>query len=188
MAIGSNNNREIQFKKRGDDNKLKVLIYGRDGSGKSTYAEQYCKENGLNAVVIDIEDTNYTDMIMVNDIDLSDDVKAFRNLKRILSSIPAEFDTIIIDGIDSVLEAFVSNAGGMKCFADRAKTFTRFLRECVKTDKHLIFIGQSPVDLDNYTGDEQPNKSIVKLNAFVNEKYRCTDNYKVETTKYRGRK
>ena len=88
----------------------------------------------------------------------------------------------------SVLEAFVSNAGGMKCFADRAKTFTRFLRECVKTEKHLIFIGQSPVDLDNYTGDEQPNKSIVKLNAFVNEKYRCGDNFKVETTKYRGRK
>ena len=65
---------------------------------------------------------------------------------------------------------------------------SRFLRECVKTEKHLIFIGQSPVDLDNYTGDEQPNKSIVKLNAFVNEKYRCTDNFKVETTKYRGRK
>ena len=39
-----------------------------------------------------------------------------------------------------------------------------------------------------YTGDEQPNKSIVKLNAFVNEKYKCTDNFKVETTKYRGRK
>ena len=39
MAIGSNNNKEIQFKKRGNNNKLKVLIYGRDGSGKSTYAE-----------------------------------------------------------------------------------------------------------------------------------------------------
>ena len=100
MAIGSNNNREIQFKKRGNNNKLKVLIYGRDGSGKSTYAEKYCQEHELNAVVIDVEDTNYTDMIMVNDIDLSDDVKAFRNLKRILSSIPSEFDTIVIDGID----------------------------------------------------------------------------------------
>ena len=29
MAIGSANNKEIQFKKRGNDNKLKVLIYSK---------------------------------------------------------------------------------------------------------------------------------------------------------------
>ena len=30
----------LNFKKRGVDDKKKVLIYGNDGTGKSTYAEQ----------------------------------------------------------------------------------------------------------------------------------------------------
>ena len=38
----------LTFKRRGADNKRKVLIYGKDGSGKSTYAKKYCDEHGLN--------------------------------------------------------------------------------------------------------------------------------------------
>ena len=49
------------MKTRGNDLK-KVLIYGLDGSGKSTFAEQYCNDNNLNAIVIDVDDTNYTDL------------------------------------------------------------------------------------------------------------------------------
>ena len=38
----------LQFKKRSEmDNKKKILIFGRDGQGKSTFAEKYCKENNL---------------------------------------------------------------------------------------------------------------------------------------------
>lgn len=192
MALKSkapSNTGGLIFRKRGADNKRKVLIYGRDGSGKSTYAEKYCNEHGLNPVVLDIEDTNYTDLPMLNEFDLSTDVKAYRFMNKVLMEIAeTDFDTIIIDGIDSLIEAFISNAGGLKCYADRSKTFLRFIKDCLKTDKNLIFVGQSPVDLDYYDGEAKPNACIVKLNAMVNEKYRVGDKYKVETVKYRAYK
>lgn len=177
----------ITFSKRGANNKRKVLIYGQDGSGKSTYAEKYCKENNLNPVVLDIEDTNYTSLPMLTEFDLSTDVKAYRFLKTVLEEITeTEYDTIIIDGVDSLIESFISSANGMKCYADRSKTFIRFIKDCLRTGKHLIFVGQSPVDLDYYKdSDSKPNSCIIKLNAMVNEKYRIGDNYKVETVKLR---
>ena len=101
----------ISFTKRGANNKRKVLIYGQDGSGKSTYAERYCDDHELNPVVLDLEDTNYTSLPMLNTFDLSTDVKAYRFMKQVLDEITTtEFDTIIIDGIDSLIEAFISNA------------------------------------------------------------------------------
>ena len=49
----------LEFENR--ENPLKkVLIYGEDGSGKSTFAEQYCTKNKLKAVCIDVEQTNFT--------------------------------------------------------------------------------------------------------------------------------
>ena len=179
---------KFQFKKRGNDNRRKVLIYGNDGSGKSTYAETYCKQHNLNPVVLDLEDTNYTDLPMLSEFDLTTDVKAYRFMNSVLAEISEneEFDTIIIDGVDSLIEAFISNANGLKCYADRSKTFIRFTKDCLKTGKNLIFVGQSPVDLDYYKGsDAKPNSCIVKLNAMVNEKYRLGDKFQVETVKYR---
>lgn len=179
---------KFQFKKRSKMNRRKVLIYGDDGSGKSTYAETYCKEHNLNPVVLDLEDTNYTDLPMLSEFDLTTDVKAYRFMNSVLAEISEneEFDTIIIDGVDSLIEAFISNANGLKCYADRSKTFIRFTKDCLKTGKNLIFVGQSPVDLDYYKGsDAKPNSCIVKLNAMVNEKYRLGDKFQVETVKYR---
>ena len=179
---------KFQFKKRSKMNRRKVLIYGDDGSGKSTYAERYCKEHNLNPVVLDLEDTNYTDLPMLSEFDLTTDVKAYRFMNSVLAEISEneEFDTIIIDGVDSLIEAFISNANGLKCYADRSKTFIRFTKDCLKTGKNLIFVGQSPVDLDYYKGsDAKPNSCIVKLNAMVNEKYRLGDKFQVETVKYR---
>ena len=179
---------KFQFKKRSKMNRRKVLIYGDDGSGKSTYAETYCKEHNLNPVVLDLEDTNYTDLPMLSEFDLTTDVKAYRYMNSVLAEISEneEFDTIIIDGVDSLIEAFISNANGLKCYADRSKTFIRFTKDCLKTGKNLIFVGQSPVDLDYYKGsDAKPNSCIVKLNAMVNEKYRLGDKFQVETVKYR---
>ena len=179
---------KFQFKKRSKMNRRKVLIYGNDGSGKSTYAETYCKQHNLNPVVLDLEDTNYTDLPMLSEFDLTTDVKAYRFMNSVLAEISEneEFDTIIIDGVDSLIEAFISNANGLKCYADRSKTFIRFTKDCLKTGKNLIFVGQSPVDLDYYKGsDAKPNSCIVKLNAMVNEKYRLGDKFQVETVKYR---
>lgn len=177
----------IIFTKRGADNKRKVLIYGKDGSGKSTYAEKYCMDHNLNPVVLDIEDTNYTSLPMLSEFDLSTDVKAYRFMKQVLDEIAvSDYDTIIIDGVDSLIESFISNANGLKCYADRSKTFIRFTKDCLNTGKNLIFVGQSPVDLDYYNGtDTKPNSCIVKLNAMVNEKYRVGEKFKVETVKYR---
>lgn len=175
----------LVFKKRGTGDLKKVLVLGDDGSGKSTFAEEYCKENSLNAVVLDIENTNYTDLLMVNEFDLSSDKKAYRCLKMVLSEIEKmdDTDTIIIDGIDEVIESFISDAKGLKAFSDRSKTFSKFIKDCMKTNKNLIFIGQSPVDLDWYKGDENPNKCIIKINAIVNEKYRCIKTPKVKNPK-----
>ena len=50
----------LTFKNRTANDKKKVMIYGNDGTGKSTFAETYCNKNGLNRVVIDIDDTNFT--------------------------------------------------------------------------------------------------------------------------------
>lgn len=189
MALNNNNAPQstIKFSKRGAENKKKVLIYGRDGSGKSTYAEKYCQENNLNPVVLDLEDTNYTGLPMLSQFDMSSDVKAYRFMKRVLDEIKeSDYDTIIIDGVDSLIEAFISNANGLKCYADRSKTFIKFIKDCLSTNKNLIFVGQSPVDLDYYEDDSKPNSCIVKLNAMVNEKYRIGKDYKVETIKYRG--
>lgn len=180
----------IVFKKRGDNNKKKVLIYGEDGSGKSTFAETYCNKHGLNPVVLDIEDTNYTDLPMASDFDLSSDRKSYRMMKNTLEEInELDFDTIIIDGVDSLVESFISDAGGIAKYGDRSRTSLKFINDCLRTGKNLIFIGQAPVDLDYYRGtDKQPNSIIIKLNAMVNEKYCCTlenDKYKVRTVKYR---
>ena len=56
----------LQFKRRSSETNLKkVMIYGHDGTGKSTFAENYCNKNGLNPVVIDIDDTNYTILVVM---------------------------------------------------------------------------------------------------------------------------
>ncbi len=56
----------LRFKDRQKEPSLKkVLIYGMDGSGKSTLAEKYCQQNGLTPVCIDIDDTNYTHVPIV---------------------------------------------------------------------------------------------------------------------------
>ena len=175
----------LVFKKRGQNDLKKVLIFGSDGSGKSTFAENYCQENNLNAVVLDIEDTNYTNLPMLTEFDLSSDKTAYRQMKKVLDEIGKmdDIDTIIIDGIDAEIEAFISDANGLKCYSDRTKTFLKFIKDCMKTKKNLIFIGQSPVDLDWYKGDENPNKCIIKINAIVNEKYRCIKTPKIKNPK-----
>lgn len=172
------------------NNKKKILIFGSDGSGKSTFAEKYCKENNLNAVVLDIEDTNYTELPLVTDFDLSNDIKAYRGVSKVLKEIKEMdgIDTVIIDGVDTLIESFISNAQGMKCYADRSKTFLKFLRDCTSLDMNLIFVGQAPMDLDWYKADENPNKCIVKMNSLANEKYRTVktgNKFTVETTKMR---
>jgi len=161
----------LKFKQRGHDLK-KVLIYGEDKSGKSTFAETYCKENGLKAVVIDIDDTNYTSLPIL-ELNLKNDIAGYNNIKKAIAEIVADgsFDTIIIDGVSSMIELFVSKAKGIKKYGDRAERFSDILRDLLNSGMNLIFIGQIDMKVI-HTEDFQSPKPIVKINSIVNEKYK----------------
>ena len=161
----------LQFKQRGNDLK-KVLIYYEDKSGKSTFAETYCKENGLTPVVIDIDDTNYTNLPILQ-INLNNDIAAYNNIKKAIAEIikDGSFDTIIIDGVSSMLELFVSKAKGLKKYSDRAERFNDILRELLNSKMNLLFVGQIDMKVI-HTEDFQSPKPIIKINSIVNEKYK----------------
>ena len=63
------------------------------------------------------------------------------------------------------------------------------MNELDKSGLNVIFIGQAPCDLEWYKGEENPNKCIIRLNARVNEVYKCSWNgktFNVETVSQRG--
>jgi adenosyl cobinamide kinase/adenosyl cobinamide phosphate guanylyltransferase len=179
----------LTFKTRGANDKKKVLIYGNDGTGKSTYAEQYCKENNLNAVCIDIDDTNYTSIPLV-EIDTRTDLTTFNSICQVIELITQDdrFDTIIIDGVTSLIEMLVSKANGLKKYSDRSERFTKILRLIISSGKNIIWIGQADMKVI-YNDDHQSNKIVIKINSIVNEKYHCyiakNGSYEVETEKIR---
>ena len=161
----------LKLKQRNQNTNLKkVLIYGKDGSGKSTFAEQYCREHGLNPVVIDIDDTNYTNLPIL-DLDLGSDIKTYNNVKSaILEITETSYDTIILDGVTSLLEMLVSKERGLKKYSDRAERFQDILRSLMASKKNLIFIGQADMEVI-YNNEFQSNKMVIKVNSIVNEKY-----------------
>lgn len=178
----------FKLKKRGVNDLKKVLIYGEDGSGKSTFAETYCREHKLNPIVIDIDDTNYSNLDIL-DLDFGSDLKTYNNLKTALQEITkSSYDTIIIDGVTSLLEMLVSKSNGLKKYSDRAERFQDLLRLMRNSGKHLIFIGQ--IDMKVIHNEEfQSNKMIVKVNSIVNEKYLTIHEkgvYSHKVIKYRG--
>lgn len=183
----------MNISKRKDIKSLKkVLVVGETKHGKSTFVEEYCKENGLNAVVCDFENTNFTDMDLIVDFDLSNDRKLFRSLHKLIKEVEAsDYDTIVLDGIDSVIEGFISDANGLKAYADRSKTFARLMNDLDNSKLNLVYISQMPGYLDYYkNSEENPNKCIVRLNARVNTVFVCRKddkgNYSVETVCDRG--
>ena len=180
----------LTFKKRGVNDKKKVMIYGNDGTGKSTYAETYCRKNGLNPVVIDIDDTNFTNLPIVELEFEENDKKNYFRIKDTFKKVClSDFDTIIIDGVTSLLEMLVSSANGLKAYKDRSDRFNELLLMLQNSNKHIIYIGQADMKVI-YSEDHQSNKSVIKINSIVNEKYHCyfgeKGEFKVETEKYRS--
>lgn len=178
----------LTFKTRGVNDKKKVLIYGNDGTGKSTYAEQYCKDNDLKAVCIDIDDTNFTSIPLV-EIDTRTDITTFNSICQVIDLISEDdrFDTIIVDGVTSLIEMLVSKANGLKKYSDRSERFTKILRKIQASGKNIIWIGQADMKVI-YNDEHQSNKIVIKINSIVNEKYHCLINkgkYEVETEKIR---
>lgn len=179
----------LTFKTRGVNDKKKVMIYGNDGTGKSTYAEKYCKEHNLKAVCIDVDDTNFTSIPLV-EIDTRTDLTTFNSICQVIDLITEDerFDTIIIDGVTSLIEMLVSKANGLKKYSDRSERFTKILRKIQASGKNVIWIGQADMKVI-YTEEHQSNKIVIKINSIVNEKYHCyidnKGNYEVETEKIR---
>ena len=161
----------LRLKNRAKEPNLKkVLIYGMDGSGKSTVAEQYCNEHGLNPICIDIDDTNYTNVPIV-EINLTTDLTTYNSIKETIKEITkSEYDTIILDGVTSLLEMLTSKAKGMAAYSDRSKRWNDILRNLVSSKKNLIFIGQIDMKLV-FNDDSQSSKAVIKVNSMVNEKY-----------------
>lgn len=194
MALKSRNetvaSTGLVFKTRGPADKKKVLIYGNDGTGKSTFAEKYCKTNDLTPICIDIDDTNFTEVPIV-EVDTRNDRLTYNNMIKTLDLIieDGRFDTIIIDGVTSLLEMLVSKGKGLSKYSDRAQRFTDILRKIQTSGLHVIWIGQADLEVV-YNEEHQSNKQVIKLNSIVNEKYHCfiskTGKYEVETKKYRA--
>lgn len=178
----------LRLKNRSENPRKKILIYGLDGTGKSTYAEKYCNENGLNPIVIDIDDTNYTGLDIL-DLRFANDMQTYTIVKNTIKEIgKSDYDTLILDGVSSLLEMLTSKAKGQAKYSDRAMRWNDILFEIENTKKNIIFIGQIDCDM-LWTDDYQPSKAIIKLNSLVNEKYCCfideKGNYDVEVKKFR---
>ena len=163
----------FKLKKRGLDDAKKILIYGNDGTGKSTFAAEYCQKHGLKPIVIDIDDTNYTDCDIV-DLTLTNDVKTFNNVKACIDEIgkSSRYDTIILDGVSSLIEMLVSKDPGIKKYEVRNDRFKQILKAIRASGKNIIFIGQADMKVV-CNDDYQSNKLIIKVNSIVNEKYHC---------------
>ena len=151
----------------------RVLIYGEPGAGKSSFCEKYCKENNLKEIVIDFDSTNFTKSPVV-DIDLSSDLKAYKGIKEVIKEVKnsKDYNTIIFDGVGTMLDLLISSANGMRRFADRSDRFNSILKELLSSDLSVIFIGQWDMSLDSYQ-DTTPNKSIIRINSLVNWIYSC---------------
>ena len=180
----------LKFKDRTKEPSLKkVLIYGMDGSGKSTFAEQYCRQHGLNPVCIDIDDTNYTNVPIV-EVNLTTDLTTYNTVKSVIQDVgkSKEFDTIILDGVTSLLELLTSKAKGMAAYSDRSKRWNDILRALLVSKKNIIFVGQIDMELI-FTPDAQSSKAVIKVNSMVNEKYYTyideKGNYCHDTKKFR---
>ena len=179
----------LKFKDRKENPRKKILVYGMDGTGKSTFAFKYCEQNGLTPVVIDVDDTNFTPLPIL-DLNFGSDVTTYKNLKDAIEEIGKsdDFDTIILDGVTSLLEMLVSKSKGLSAYSDRSKRWNDLLFKLDNTHKNLIFIGQ--IDMEMMFNEEyQPSKAVIKVNSLVNEKYKCfiddKGNYTYEVKKLR---
>ena len=160
----------------------KVLFYGKDGTGKSTRACQYVKMKGLKAIVVDVDETNFTECDVL-DIDLSNPAKAYTNMIDAIKDIKeSDYDTIVIDGITSWIQYITPKKDPY--MATRSSRFNEFAKELRNSRLNVILIGQVDMYIEDPGKEEKNNKRVVFLNGWVNEKYYCSrtgdkpENYK----------
>ena len=162
----------LKLKNRNDIPR-KVLFYGKDGVGKSTQAMRYCKAKGLKPVCVDVDETNFTDVPIV-DIDLSNPLKAYQNMLTVIEEVKnsSDFDTIMIDGIGSWIQYMTPKKDPF--YAMRTSRFNEVMKELRNSRLNVILIGQVDFYVEDPGKEEKNNKMVVYLNGWVNEKYYCS--------------
>ena len=102
---------------------------------------------------------------------MTTDLTTYNSIKETIKEIAkSEYDTIILDGVTSLLELLTSKAKGMAAYSDRSKRWNDILRALLISKKNLIFVGQIDMELI-FTPDAQSSKAVIKVNSMVNEKY-----------------
>ncbi|MDO5849273.1 MAG: ATP-binding protein [Methanobrevibacter sp.] len=179
----------LKFKKK-EDKKIKTLIYGLDGTGKSTAAERYCKKKGLSPVVLDMDDTNHTELPIL-DLKITGPNMLVTAISNIITDIcqSKDFDTLIIDGVGSLTDLLIPNdAKGQQAWLNRSQNFNKLWKCMRKSDINVIFIGQKDLIV---TEENESSKISEKINNMVDWKFECKkkgNSFSNECTKWRGRK
>lgn len=166
-----------------DNDPLMVLIYGEDKTGKSTLAEKYCKNKNLTPVVIDVDNTNFTDCLIVdyNPWECNNDKQVFDQIMSTIREIANDtengIDTIIFDNVTRQIQLMTPtvepNGNKFYKFNKRKERFDKMIRCLLKTKLNIIFIGQIDAKI-TYDENSKSNDQIILLNSIVNEKYLCT--------------
>lgn len=162
----------LKFKSRREIPR-KTLFYGKDGVGKSTQAARYCKAKGLKAVCVDVDETNFTDLPIV-DVDLSNPLKAYTNMLELITDAKDDenVDTLVIDGITSWIQYMTPKKDPF--MATRNSRFNEVMKELRNSRLNVILIGQVDLYIEDPGKEEKNNKMVVYLNGWVNEKYYCS--------------
>lgn len=151
----------------------KVLFYGKDGVGKSTQAMRYCKAKNLKPICVDVDETNFTEVPVV-DIDLSNPLKAYTNMLDLIEEVKnsEDYDTLIIDGIGSWIQYMTPKKDPF--YAMRTSRFNDVMKELRNSRINIILIAQVDFYIEDPGKEEKNNKMVVYLNGWVNEKYYCS--------------
>lgn len=150
----------------------KVLFYGKDGTGKSTQAARYCKAKGLNAVMVDVDKTNFTSLPRAK-VDFTNPTKAYTNMLQLIEDvIESDFDTLVIDGISSWIQMMTPKKDPF--MAMRNSRFNDVMKELRNSGLNIIMIGQVDMYIEDPGREEKNNKMMVYINGWVNEKYYCS--------------
>lgn len=167
----------LKFKDRNSPkNKIRVHVCGLTGHGKSTFAEEYCKQVGLNPIVIDIDDTNYSTPANPDVYFIGNDRQVFEKICKLIDEINrTDYNTIIYDGFDSSMEKITPKMKERNPFWHlnvRKQRCEIIMNKLLNSGKHLIFIGQLDSKIvDN--PEEKPSYPIKTMNNCVNVSYFC---------------
>ena len=161
-----------------DDSKIpvKVMFIGKDGSGKSTKAYQYCKAKGLKPIAIDFDDTNIGTGCPVMDINLSSHITARANILQAIKDVEdsPDYDTLIFDNVGTLVEDISASRKTDPFQGVGSDAFKEIMKKLKKSSLNVILIAQVDFYIEEPTERaEKNNKKAVAMNAWVNEKYYC---------------